>query len=248
VRTPDRQFREAFLADLYDRQHPPAERGDYAFYLKLAMSAESVLDVGCGTGSFLGLVRDAGHTGRLCGLDPAEGMLGVARRRDDVEWVLGDPATVSWDREFSLIVMAGHAFQVFVTDDEIRAALASIRASLADDGRFAFETRNPAARAWENWTPERAASFVDASGVVVRYEVRLDEPVVGDVVNFTSTYVSNDWRKSESSHSTLRFVTATTLADLLAESGLAIEARHGDWNGEPLTDSSPEIITIARRS
>ncbi len=39
-------------------------------------------------------------------------MLDQARRRSDVEWVLGDLATAQWDREFDLAVMTGHAFQV----------------------------------------------------------------------------------------------------------------------------------------
>jgi hypothetical protein len=80
-------------------------------------------------------------------------MLGEARRRPDVEWVLGDLVSVAWDHEFDLVVMTGHAFQVFLDDDGLRTALAAIRAALTGDGRFAFETRNPRARAWERWTP-----------------------------------------------------------------------------------------------
>ena len=122
----ERQFTEDSLAALYDVFYPPARRDDFTFYLKLVMSAGAVLDVGCGTGALLCRARESGHTGRLCGLDPAAGMLNQARRRSDVEWVLGDLTTVGWDREFDLVVMTGHAFQEFVGDDEIRTALATI--------------------------------------------------------------------------------------------------------------------------
>ena len=44
-------------------------------------------------------------------------MLEQARKRYDVEWVHGDLSSVDWDREFDLIVMTGHAFQVLVEDD-----------------------------------------------------------------------------------------------------------------------------------
>src|SRR5579859_7317436 len=98
-------------------------RPDFPFYIGPVMSARSVLDVGCGTGALLRLAREAGHTGRLVGLDPAEAMLDVARARTDIEWVLGDLTTATWDHAFDLIVMTGHAFQVFVEDDELRAAL-----------------------------------------------------------------------------------------------------------------------------
>ena len=55
-------------------------------------------------------------------------MLAQARRRPDIEWVLGDLGSVSWEQEFDLVVMSGHAFQVLLGDEEIRAALAAIRA------------------------------------------------------------------------------------------------------------------------
>jgi ubiquinone/menaquinone biosynthesis C-methylase UbiE len=111
----DRQFSDAGLADFYDMFCPWEERDDLAFYLPLVMSAGAVLDVGCGTGMLLRRARQAGHTGRLCGLDPAGGMLVRASKRADIEWILGDLASIAWDREFDLIVMTGHAFQVFVT-------------------------------------------------------------------------------------------------------------------------------------
>ncbi len=150
----DRQFSDPELASLYDAFCPWDDRGDLGFYLPLVMSADSVLDVGCGTGALLHRARDDGHRGRLCGLDPAIGMLEQARRRCDVEWRLGDLASAHWEQDFELVVMTGHAFQVLVDDDEIRSSLAAVRAALSSEGRFAFETRNPLAREWESWTPD----------------------------------------------------------------------------------------------
>src|SRR5262249_45033666 len=141
-------FTDDRLAALYDVFYPPARQADFAFYLPLVMAACAVLDVGCGTGALLRLAREAGHARRACGLDPAGGMLSQARARQDVEWILGDLSSVGWDREFDLVVMTGHAFQELIEDDAIRAALVAIRSALTDDGRFAFETRNPLVRAW----------------------------------------------------------------------------------------------------
>ncbi len=246
-RAPDREFADSRLAALYDQQHPPEERDDFAFYLPLVMDARTVLDVGCGTGALLRMAREAGHTGRLVGLDPAPGMLEQARRRSDVEWILGDLGSVSFDREFELVVMTGHAFQVLVTDDEIASALSSIRDALTDGGRFAFETRNPLVRRWEEWIPENGYEFTDRTGVRVRSESNVETPVRGDVVRFTTTYTSPSWAAPERSHSTLRFVDATTLASFLSAADLTIEEQYGDWDRQPLTDTSPEMITIARR-
>jgi SAM-dependent methyltransferase len=249
----DFQFSDARLAALYDAFCPWDDRGDFGFYLPVVMSARAVLDVGCGTGALLHAAREAGHPGRLCGLDPAAGMLAQARRRTDIEWVQGDLASVAWPPEFDLIIMTGHAFQVLVTDEELRAALAAVRTGLAGGGRFVFETRNPLARAWERWTPQHATAAQDAAGAVVQmaHEVQAVSGGVlaGDgTVSFDTTYTSAAWDRPQVSHSTLRFPGPGALAGFLSGAGLAIEQQFGDWDRQPLSETSPEIITIARRA
>src|SRR2546423_7346753 len=218
----ERQFTADSLAALYDVFHPPARRDDFTFYLPLVMSARAVLDVGCGTGALLRRARESGHTGRLCGLDPAGGMLNQARRRSDIEWVLGDLSSVGWEREFDLVVMTGHAFQEFVEDDEIRAALAAIRAALTDGGHFAFETRNPLVRAWEHWATEYTGEVTDASGAIAWCEYQVEMPVEGGVVRSTSTFTSPAWDHPEVSRGMLRFLDAEALSAFLFGAGLAI--------------------------
>lgn len=242
----DRLFSDVELAALYDVFYPPRDRDDFAFYLPLIMSARAVLDVGCGTGALLHMARDAGHGGRLSGLDPAFGMIEQARKRSDIEWVHGDLSSASWDGAFDLVVMTGHAFQVLVEDREISAALTAIRRALADDGCFAFETRNPSARAWENWTPANAKEATDAEGTKVRMTTQVEAPFDGRVVTFTHTFTSPTWSKPPISRSTLRFLDRDSLARFLGEAGLAVEGQFGDWDRQPFNMASPEIITLAR--
>ena len=192
--------------------------------------------------------RKAGHKGRLCGLDPAPGMMAQARKQSDIEWVLGDLSSVVYSREFSLVVMTGHAFQVLVEDADLRAALAAIAAALTETGRFAFETRNPLARAWERWTPENAIEVAAAGNVPVRIATEVVAPFDGKTVSFTHTFSSPSWKRAQISRSTLRFLDASTLVSFLTEAGLQIEAQFGDWEQGPLTDQSPEIIMLARVS
>lgn len=247
----DRQFADADIARLYDLFCPWERRDDLTFYLPLVLSARRVLDVGCGTGLLLHRAREAGHTGRLCGLDPGLGMLAQARRRSDIEWLHGDLGSVDFDGEvefagaFDLVVMTGHAFQALLTDDELRAALTAIRAALADDGRFAFETRNPPARAWRRWTPEYAEEVADSTGAVYRMAHDVETPV-GDLVSFTTTFTGPGLDGPQRSHSTLRFLDAEALSAFPAEADLTVEEQYGDWDHAPLTAASPEIITVAR--
>ncbi|MFJ2827643.1 class I SAM-dependent methyltransferase [Streptomyces sp. NPDC087263] len=240
----DHSFSDLSLAALYDTLNPWGPGDD--FYLDLVLSARSVLDVGCGTGQLLGRAREAGHEGRLCGLDPAAAMLVQARRRPGVEWVLGDLAATRWEREFDLVVMTGHAFQVLLGDEQLREALTAVRQALAPDGRFVFETRNPAGRAWERWTPERVREVTDARGNVVRVWHDVETPVAGDRVTFTETFVHPEWEQPRVSRSTLRFIGPDALDGFLAEAGFVVHERFGDWGRGPFTPAAPEIITVAR--
>ena len=236
-------YEDADLAAYYDliNGFDEADR----FYLELVLAAAAVLDVGCGTGTLLKAARAGGHAGRLVGLDPAEGMLRQARRDPDVEWIRGELGTVAFDGGFDLVVMTGHAFQVFLTDDEVRAQLTAIRRALRPDGRFAFETRNPGARAWERWTPENGTDIVGHDGERVRVE-HFVESVVDGLVTMTETFSSPDWPEPRVDRGTLRFTDADHLDSLLRETGFEVAERYGFWDRTPLTATSREIITIAR--
>lgn len=212
------------------------------FYLELVMDAPSVLDLGCGTGLLLRRARDDGHAGRLCGLDPDPAMLGQAHARHDLEWVLADAASAAWTSEFELAVMTGHAFQVLVSDEDLRRSLRAIRAALVDGGRFAFETRHPQARAWEAWNTSYDVRNPDGDAVRVTYRVL---EVDGDVVRFSESLSSRWWDEDQTSVAVLRFLAPDAVAAFLEEAGFTVERQFGDWHRGPVTGASKEIVTIA---
>ncbi|MFD4562678.1 class I SAM-dependent methyltransferase [Streptomyces sp. NPDC058469] len=241
----DRSFADPSLAALYDTLNPWGPGDD--FYLGLVMAADPVLDVGCGTGRLLGRARREGHRGRLVGLDPAAAMLVRARAHEPgVEWLLGDLRARDWHREFELAVMTGHAFQVLLCDEELRLALRAVRAALVPGGRFVFETRNPGARAWETWTPDRVREVPDGRGGVVRvwHEVESVAPA-GDRVTFTETFDGARWEWPQVDRTTLRFLDTDTLDRFLGEAGFVVVERYGDWERGLLTPACPEIVTVA---
>jgi ubiquinone/menaquinone biosynthesis C-methylase UbiE len=87
----DAIFEEPRLAEIYDELDP--DRSDPDAYVSMAgeFGAESVLDVGCGTGTLACLL--VGRALEVIAVDPAAGCLEVARcksRADDVRWVHGD--------------------------------------------------------------------------------------------------------------------------------------------------------------
>ncbi|HEX5401652.1 MAG TPA: class I SAM-dependent methyltransferase [Pseudonocardiaceae bacterium] len=194
----------------------------------------------------LHVARSQGHVGRLAGIDPDPAMLERARRRDDIEWVLGKATDIPWAAEFDLATMNSNAFQCLVTDDELHASLVAIRAALWEGGRFAFGTRHVQARAWESWNPSNAFHTTLPDGRVLRMWHHV-ESVVGDVVTMTETTVLPDGTVLRVDHAALRFFDVATLDTALADAGFRVDQQYGDWHRGPVTAKSHEIVTIARR-
>lgn len=233
------------VARLYDVLNPWG--ASEAFYLDLVMGADSVLDVGCGTGSVLKRARSDGHTGRLVGLDPDVAMLEVAGEGGDIAWHQGKASGIPWDGEFDLVIMSGNAFQCLITDEEIAASLSAIHRALVLGGTFAFDTRNPTVREWEKWHHGTPMEVTDPASreLQISYEV-LD--VTGDVVTLTEITSDRGGQPLRVDRGQLRFLELDTLATVLANAGLEIEAQFGDWDRTPLTPSSKFAVTLTRRA
>lgn len=87
---PDALFDDPRFARLYDPLDP--DRGDLEVYAAMVreFGAKTVLDVGCGTGTFACMLAESGL--EVIGLDPAQASLDVARAKphaDSVRWVWG---------------------------------------------------------------------------------------------------------------------------------------------------------------
>jgi hypothetical protein len=173
-------------------------------------------------------------------------MLDRARRRTDVEWVTGFAADATWDREFDLATMTGNAFQCLTGDSVLRASLAAIRSALRVGGRFVFECRHVQARTWESWNPSNAENVVTLDGRTLRvwHEV---ESVDEGVVTVTETAADPDGGVLRVDRMRLRFMDVPTLNGLLTEAGFEIESQYGDWQRNPVTDTTGMILTVARR-
>jgi len=244
---PDELYADPRLAALYDAWN--GGRWDVEYYLGLArvLEARRVVDVGCGTGTLA--IELAGHADHVTGVDPAAGMLHAARAKpgaNGVSWVRGTAADLP-EGGFDLAVMTGHVAQVFVTEEQWAATLGQLAGAVAAGGVLAFETRNPAAQAWRDWTPEGSRSEVVIAGQRVESWHEVTE-VGDDTVSFTTHHLfGTDPVEHVESRSTLAFRDLPTLERTLEAAGFSVETVHGDWDGSPFTDASPEIIVGARR-
>lgn len=219
---PDALFAVPRLAEIYDPFD--GERDDLDHYLAIAVEfgAHRVLDVGCGTGTFACLLAD--HGIEVVGVDPAAASLDVARAKPGaqrVRWVDGD-ATSLPELQVDLATMTGNVGQVFLTDEDWAATLRGIRAALRPGGYLVFEVRDPARRAWLDWTREATYASLDLPGAG-RVEKWTDVTEVdGDRVSFRCTYVFAADGATLTSDSTLRFRTRDEIEGSLRSAGYAL--------------------------
>jgi SAM-dependent methyltransferase len=218
-RVPDAIFEDPRLAQVYDPLDP--DRSDLDAYVAMVeeLGVESVLDVGCGTGTLACML--AGRGVSVVGVDPALASLDVARDKrgaERVQWIHGD-ATNLPPMQLDAAVMTGNVAQVFVADDAWLANLCGIHGALRPDGWLIFETRDPSRRAWERWTPELTHRTTDVNGVgvVESWHELLD--VDGRVITFRSMTRFQDEDLVIESRSTLRFRDRSELEASLATTG-----------------------------
>jgi SAM-dependent methyltransferase len=230
------------LAAIYDPHDP--DRGDLDAYLRMAeeFGARHVLDIGCGTGVFALLL--AGRGIEVVGVDPARASLDVAWAKpggDRVRWIPGD-ATALPPLRVDLATMTANVAQAIADPDTWHATLAGAHEALRPGGRLVFETRDPAQRAWEEWTRENSHRVTEIPGAgSVESRVRLTE-VDGPLVSFRRTYVFAADGQVLTSDSTLRFrERAEVEADLAARGYVVDEVR--DAPDRP----GREFVFVARR-
>jgi SAM-dependent methyltransferase len=240
---PDDIFEHPRLAAIYDALDP--DRSDLDAYVAIAdeIGARSVLDIGCGTGTFALLLSD--RCLEVTGVDPAAASLNVARAKpgaERVRWIHGD-ATALPELQVDLATMTANVAQAIVEPHDWEGTLQGVFEALRPGGLLVFETRDPANRAWEEWTREASYRVTEIEGVgAIESWVDVTD-VSWPLVTFRGTCVFAVDGEVLTSDSTLRFRERDELTEGLVAHGYVVE----DVRGAP-DRPGREIVVLARRS
>jgi SAM-dependent methyltransferase len=220
---PDPIFENTRLVQIYDAFD--GERFDLDHYIAITkeLGAQSILDIGCGTGCLACMLGGQGF--EVIGVEPAKASLDFARKKpfaDQVRWILGDTTSLP-PLSVDLALMTGNVAQIFLTDDAWMNNLVAVRRALRPGGHIVFEVRDPAQQAWLSWTREKTYQRMDIPdvGFVAGWCDVTD--VSDDRISFRWTYVFEADGQIISSDSTLRFRAKEDITRSLEKSGYKLK-------------------------
>lgn len=253
------RYRE--LAAYFDAENAEREmlRHDVPFFLgQLPRRAQSVLELCAGTGRAAIPIAQAGH--RVLGVDYAPDMLAIARRKrdaaglreDQFRLVRADALKLNLRRRFDWVCIFFNTFLSFAMPDRQNRLLRVIRTHLKPQGRLWLDMFNPDLSMIANPRIEnidQATFYVPGLARTVHRSVtlvRTGPQIERCTFNYLWFDESGNEHREQSSFD-LTFLFERELRLLMEHNGLKIEKLWGNYDGSPLSLSSPRMIARCRR-
>lgn len=213
-----------------------------------------ILDLACGTGRITIPLAEQGF--KVTGVDINEGMLTRAKEKAkekgvSINFIHQDCAQLDLDETFPLVLLAGCAFQHFLTNESQEQLLRSVANALTSDGIFIFDSRFPCAK-----------ELLSPSTLSYKKTLRDNEGREYDIFHqeeyntltqvqhhkVVRRYKDTDGQVEEHiSHIDLRYTYPQEMVRLLRLTGLEAINVFSGWNNNAIQPQSEWMVYVCRK-
>ncbi|GIO70418.1 class I SAM-dependent methyltransferase [Paenibacillus cookii] len=229
---------------VYDQINHWGKDDEFFLALLKSLHVQIVADLGCGTGRWTTRLARYGY--EITAVDPNAEAIHMAKSKDAanrVQWMVGDSTNLQ-TKAYDAVIMTANVAQVFLTDESWKQTISDVYRSLKSGGHFIFDTRNPLAKAWEEWekdmTPDTAQDPATGDPLEIYTEY---EGFEGDIFTFYETV-----KKAQTGEvlihekMQIRFRKQEELADSLKKAGFTQVTTYGDWEFKQASPDNKSFI------
>ena len=218
---------------------------DDDFFMELLKSTQSkmVADLGCGTGRITVEMAKAGY--RVTAIDPNAEALEYAKQKayaQDVSWIVGDSADLE-PVAYDAVIMTANVAQVFITDESWQTVIHDAYCALKPGGHFIFDTRNPNAKAWEEWQKDDSIDQLqdlNTGDTLTLWDEY--EGLNGSVFTFYEKVKNERTNLVIEEKVQLNFRSYEEISESLQQVGFTSVQAYEDWEFKPATADAKSLI------
>lgn len=229
---------------VYDQVNGWGKDDEFFLALLKKINVKTIADLGCGTGRLTTHFAKADY--QITAIDPNEEAIEYAKSKDypgEVRWIIGDSTNLQTNA-FEAIIMTANVAQVFLTEESWENVVADAYRALKPGGHFIFDTRNPLAKAWEQWEKDTVPGFATdlVNGEPLEIWTQY-EGLVDDVFTFYET-VKKARTGEVVIHEKMQLIfrTQETIYESLKKADFSQIQVYGDWEFKQANSQTKSFI------
>ena len=213
--------------------------------------ADSILDLGCGTGKHAALFAQKGYL--VHGVDISKDMIVQAKYNfgdsDKLVFSCGDVRRVDLNEKFDVVLSLFHVFSYQATDDDLKMTFSTIAKHLKKDGIFIFDCwYGPAVLKNK---PVKRVKRIENKEVML---TRIANPVVYPDDNIVDVHYDIDFFNKNSGEKgnikeihKMRYLFESEIEKFLAEGGLSLLSCEEWVTGKEPTSDSWSVCFVCKK-
>lgn len=231
------------IAFVYDQLNQWGKDDDFFMELLESTQSKTIADLGCGTGRVTVEMAKAGYD--VAAIDPDKEAIHYAKQKEyahDVTWIVGDSADLK-PEAYDAVIMTANVAQVFITDKSWQTVVQDAYFALKPGGHFIFDTRNPKAKAWEEWEKDNTVDKIqdqNTGDTLILWDEY--EGLNGPVFTFYEKVKNEKTNKIIEDKVQLIFRSYEELSESLYFAGFTKVQGYGDWQFKLATSNTKSFI------